>query len=398
MNNSTLQTTEDELDYKKRKKLTLQYVNIAIAGFLISFLPDLYFAIWENVLIAAVGIVIVFAVRVLVKIDYLYLGIGILSFLVNVLVFYYAGKHGRETFTQFFFVPLMMASPFVFTLRNKPLVILNMSFSLLLWIALEIFGYDALQDPGISRELLRIYEYFNMVIVVGVLLFFTFLILRNQHYYQQKSKEVKGLLRNSLEQKNDLLKEMHHRVKNNLQLINSLLIIRESTTQNEELKQFIKETADRITSMAVVHDNLLKIENDEELESDVYLLQIAENLVFAYAKKTTKYPIIAKLEKHKLHMEIMLMLGMIVNEALSNTMKYAYSPQIGGPIHLQFFKKNDGSYCLIVGDDGSGFSKSDQENGDSYGLNLIQTFANQIKGDLETKSDNGVQYKLTFRK
>jgi two-component sensor histidine kinase len=393
---TTIQTTEDELDFSKRKKLTIQYLNIAIAAFIISFLPDLYYAIWDNVLVAAVGIVIIMAIKQIVRVNYLYLGMALLSILINVVVFYYSGKHGRESFTQFFFIPIMMASPFIFTMKKTGLVILNISFSLLLWISLELFGYDKLQDPSIGNELIRIYEYFNMVIVVGVLMFFTFLVLRNQHHYQQKSQEVKMLLRQSLDQKNDLLKEMHHRVKNNLQLINSLLIIKESTTTNKELQQFIKETADRITSMAVVHDNLLRVGNDEELESDIYLKEISENLIFAYSKTPKQYPIEAKLEKHLLHMEKVLMLGLILNEAISNTMKYAYPGKEGGPIYVEFSELEPRRFLFSVADQGKGYSQHDEETNSSYGLNLIKTFARQIHGDLEIDTSNGVRYSLTF--
>jgi two-component sensor histidine kinase len=209
-------------------------------------------------------------------------------------------------------------------------------------------------------------------------------------------KEQEENLEKVIEQKNTLFKELHHRIKNNLQLVSSLLNLKSMSIEDEHLKTFARETDTRIKSISKIHDQLLKLEEIDRLDLKAYLEQLCENLLHTYTLEPSRYEIQYDLVPLKLHIDKALILGLITNEIVSNALKYAYPRDQGGEIYLKLKKKQEG-YLLMVGDHGVGLKSHPTTSGaPSLGLELIRHFCMQIEANLEETTEQGVHYRIEF--
>jgi PAS domain S-box-containing protein len=198
----------------------------------------------------------------------------------------------------------------------------------------------------------------------------------------------------ALDDKNTLFKELHHRIKNNLQLVSSIIHLESRRLNNEVVNRFVKETNSRLLSMAQIHEQLLKIEEVDQLNIATYLESLVKDLMKGYADKETKYKIDLSIPSIQMHIDKVLAIGLIVNEALSNTIKYAYKDAKDGHVEIKMSEKKD-RFHLLIGDSGVGM-KDKQGNKDSLGIQLIFALVKQLDGRCELNTDNGVSYQIEF--
>lgn len=209
-------------------------------------------------------------------------------------------------------------------------------------------------------------------------------------------KEAQRQLEKALKEKNTLFKELHHRIKNNLQLVSSLLIIKSQSTNNVELKNFINETSARIQTMSGIHDQLLKLEEIDQLNTKEYIEELAGHLLERYSTNPKLYNLNLKVENHNLHIDRILTLGLLINEIVSNAIKYAYPQEQGGEISISL-KKNANSFNLLISDFGQGFSSEQlSKENQSLGIWLIELFCLQLKGCLHYNLNHGVEFSVEF--
>ena len=199
-------------------------------------------------------------------------------------------------------------------------------------------------------------------------------------------------LRAALDEKNILFRELHHRIKNNLNMVGSLLSLKSRITKNEELLEFIKETKNRIFSISKTHDQLLKLEELDQLNIREYVIDLIDNVILSYASNPDLYTVKDSIENQKVDVEMILSIGLLTNEIVSNIIKYAYDPKIGGEIIVNFEVRQD-HFLLQIGDRGKGIS---QVNGDSLGLTLIDLLVKQINGTIQRMHSSGVEYSITI--
>jgi two-component sensor histidine kinase len=209
-----------------------------------------------------------------------------------------------------------------------------------------------------------------------------------------KRKAIEEELRKSVKQKELLLKEIHHRVKNNLQIIVSLLRLQISKTKSEKFRKDLETSMNRVSTMAAVHELMYKGENLDSLSIKSYF----ENLIDALFNL---YNVSNKVEK-KINIDISDMdfslersipLGLILNEITCNSFKHALSE--GGEFILELSQEGD-NFILIIGDNGPGL-KPDQ-NDEGLGLSLIEILCDQIDAQLEIQNKpDGLLYKITFQ-
>lgn len=209
-------------------------------------------------------------------------------------------------------------------------------------------------------------------------------------------KEAQRQLEKALKEKNTLFKELHHRIKNNLQLVSSLLIIKSQSTNNVELKNFINETSARIQTMSGIHDQLLKLEEIDQLNTKEYIEELAGHLLERYSTNPQLYNLNLKVENHKLHIDRILTLGLLINEIVSNAIKYAYHQEQGGEISISL-EKNANNFNLLISDFGQGFSSEQlSKENQSLGIRLIELFCLQLKGCLHYNLNHGVEFSVEF--
>ena len=203
----------------------------------------------------------------------------------------------------------------------------------------------------------------------------------------------------SLREKEALVKEVHHRVKNNLQIISSLLSLQANFVKEKKAREKFRESRERVRSMAIIHEMLYISKKFSEVDFAEYLETLVNSLFVTYNISNKKIGL-------KLHIDIIdkffdidsaIPCGLIVNEIISNSFKYAFFKRRSGIISVQLKNSRPKNYCLLIEDDGAGFPKNINLNSASFGLQLINTLAEQIKGEIQFDTGkNGTKYEIVF--
>ncbi len=209
-----------------------------------------------------------------------------------------------------------------------------------------------------------------------------------------KEKTAQENLRKALEMKTLLFQELHHRIKNNLNLISNLMYLKSQATDDPGLQHFVSETNSRILSIAKIHEQLLELEEADQLFTRDYLDDLVKTLIRTYASNEDLYEIDFSVENHRLSVDRILILGLITNEILSNTLKHAYDQETGGKIAVSLYKE-EGNIHYTLGDEGKGMSAA-SSNDKSIGMDLIDMFCKQLGGEIDKDLTKGVKYKITF--
>ena len=219
----------------------------------------------------------------------------------------------------------------------------------------------------------------------------------------------------TLDKKNRFrIREIHHRIKNNLQVISSLLDLQaekfrgKKEIQDLEVLEAFRESQDRVISMALIHEELYKDEGSKGKEFELlnfspYVKELAENLFQTYRLGNTNISLDMDLDENLLfNMDIAVPLGMILNELVSNSLKYAFPSRDKGEIQIKLHRKESEdskstSFILTVSDNGIGIPENlEIENLDSLGMQLVTTLVDQLDGELELKRNNGTEFTITF--
>ncbi|MBK7130988.1 MAG: PAS domain S-box protein [Crocinitomicaceae bacterium] len=208
--------------------------------------------------------------------------------------------------------------------------------------------------------------------------------------------EYEAKLEESVREKEILLKEVHHRVKNNLQVINSILNLQSSYVQDERTLEIINESQNRIRSMSYIHESLYQTKDFSSINFSDYIKNLVQNLVHSYQLFTDKISLEFDLQQVKLALDQAIPCGLILNELVSNSLKYAYPASQKGKIIIGV-KENEGKLQLSVEDFGVGLPENfDIENSDSLGLSLVFTLVDQLDGQLSLKTHGGTKFYITF--
>jgi two-component sensor histidine kinase len=198
-----------------------------------------------------------------------------------------------------------------------------------------------------------------------------------------------------IEEREILLKEVHHRVKNNLQVIVSLLSLQSGSISDNTTREAVKESQSRVKSMALIHQMLYQSDLFTGIDFSQYLNHLMSDLKSMYSRpdKDIQYSVIA--ENIELDIDTAIPLGIITNELASNAYKYAFIGRDRGKIDIRFVRNSESSYLLSLSDSGIGFPKSfNMEKSNTLGLKLVKLLSKQLKGKLEFSLNKGAEFKL----
>jgi PAS domain S-box-containing protein len=204
-------------------------------------------------------------------------------------------------------------------------------------------------------------------------------------------------LKSSLMEKEVLLKEIHHRVKNNMQIISSLLNLQTHHVHDDKIAvDVLKESQNRVKSMAMIHEKLYQSKNFTNIKFDEYIERLISELFYSYNIRKDKIKPSLKVEKVKLNIETAVPCGLIISELISNSLKHAFP---GGEGELNLSLKTIGDkYELIISDNGIGFPKDlDFENTESLGLQLVNSLVKQIDGEITLDKTHGTKFTIVFK-
>lgn len=204
-------------------------------------------------------------------------------------------------------------------------------------------------------------------------------------------------LRQSLDEKELLIRETYHRVKNNLNVISSLLSLQLSEIKDEKSKNYFKETTNRIMSMNMIHEMLHNAENMQILNTGEYINNLVNTLFQNYKTDLQTIILNTDIQDITIDVSIMIPLGLIINELISNALKYAFSNNTGGEltIILKNLAKNKSE--LIIKDTGAGLPENfDIHDATSLGIKIVSLLVRQIDGTIEVSNNNGAEFRIVF--
>lgn len=211
-------------------------------------------------------------------------------------------------------------------------------------------------------------------------------------------KHAEQRLRTALEEKELLLKEVYHRVKNNLQVIDSLLKIESEYVKDERSLAIFRESQNRIKSMALVHQQLYQTNDSNRLPFKGYIRNLAENLYRSYGVSRSRIELHLDIADILLGVDTAIPCGLIVNELISNALKYAFPEGKRGEIYVLMTEKHDDLYLLEVGDNGIGLEADfDFQKLDTLGLRLVDMLVKELHGSLKLHRNGGTMYTISFQ-
>jgi PAS domain S-box-containing protein len=211
-----------------------------------------------------------------------------------------------------------------------------------------------------------------------------------------EQKRMNKNLQTSLTEKEALLKEVHHRVKNNLQLISSLLSLQADRIDDVEVAKLFENSRDRVRSMALVHENLYRAGNFANISMRSHVRNLCEQLASAYGVQKENVRLSIDVEEIELDLDQGVSVGLIINELLSNALKHAFPNGHTGEIIIKF-SAHDERYRLIVRDNGIGLPlESGGATDETLGLQLIHDLVDQLHGSLEIIRSPGAAFDMSF--
>lgn len=212
----------------------------------------------------------------------------------------------------------------------------------------------------------------------------------------RKIRKQNAIVSHALNDKEVLLKEIHHRVKNNLQVVSSLLSLQSNSLTDPNAKEALQEGRNRVKSMALIHRNLYQENDLTTVEAKDYFTELTQNLFSSYNINPDKIKLELDIQDIRLDVDTLIPLGLIVNELISNALKYAFPNHRDGVIKIALYEDKDRLH-LQVRDNGIGFKQDfDMANSHSMGMNLISAFKTKLKAEIEMKSENGSVIDLTI--
>lgn len=208
-------------------------------------------------------------------------------------------------------------------------------------------------------------------------------------------KKVENKLKASLKEKEVLLKEIHHRVKNNLQIISSLLRLQSGYIKDKQALEIFKDSQNRVRAMALIHENLYQTKDLAKIEFSEYIKKLTNNLIRCY--NITNIQINTNIEKLFLKLDMAIPCGLIINELISNAMKHAFKNCEGGEIYVDFITLQAGKYSLSVSDNGVGTTENISSlKKQSLGLELVWNLVEQLEGTIVYNFKLGTSFRITF--
>ena len=210
-------------------------------------------------------------------------------------------------------------------------------------------------------------------------------------------RKAENEIKRSLKVKDMLLKEIHHRVKNNLMVISSLLSLQSSYIKDEASKSVFRDSQNRARSMALIHELLYQSNDLKSINFGSYINKLTNELYSIYVTDSNMIKLDMDIDDVMIDINTAIPLGLIVNELVSNSMKHAFPNNKDGKIDIKL-KLSDGNYSMIISDNGVGFPKDyNIQNSNSLGLKIVNSLTEQIDGEIKIEGINGTTFIINFK-
>jgi two-component sensor histidine kinase len=330
-----------------------------------------------------------------------------ITFITNGIVFFFGNCQGLGAGTFVYYFPLFLANGWLMDFR-KPInsgVLLGIT---MLSVMSLILIPDSLFGLTISKEIQRESFVFNIT-TAAIAMSINTLVIVWMNYRRQQELEIRieerekatSQLSIALKQKEILLAEIHHRVKNNLAIVRGLLNMQMNTTTNEVAKDTLRESVNRVSTMALIHQKLYTRENPDQIDFGKYVLELVREISSSYNPQFTKLlEVNTDVKDITLNLNRAVPCGLILNEFLSNAFKHAFKQGQRGIIDIMISHDPEkrGYVNMIVTDNGNGIPEGfNPETSSTLGISIVQSLSEQLDGHFTFgSSHNGTQMKVNF--
>lgn len=296
-------------------------------------------------------------------------------------------KMGLDSYVIVYFFPLMFTLIQLIGKKEtiRHLIILSLFCLVTVLIILVGFHFNWLLEPNEKSSFTLMV--FNILLSITASTLYALMIMFDSIKQQEVIKKI-------LHEKEILLSEVFHRVKNNMNIITSLLNLKKMTSTEEETKFALDDCKNRVYSMALVHENIYSSESNIGLNFKEYIENLVREIAYSFGGETM-YEIQFDLEDLKLDLNTSIPCGLIINELITNSFKYARTADQPLILEIELKQKDKRTY-LRIKDNGPGIPEDVLNESNSLGLELIQSLSEQINGEMKTTSSNGFQYELSF--
>jgi two-component sensor histidine kinase len=211
-------------------------------------------------------------------------------------------------------------------------------------------------------------------------------------------KGVENDLKASLHEKETMLREVHHRARNNMQVIMSLLNLQSRYMNNPEIQEFFKESQERVRAMVLIHEMLCNSSNEAQIDFNEYCRSLVGALISAYSPNQSKVQVEMRISRVIVSLETAVPCGLIIHELVSNSLKHGFPDGRTGTITIDFDRNEAGLCSLVVGDNGIGLPNGlNREIPGTLGLSLVNTLTKQLQGSVEFTGTSGTVCKISFK-
>jgi two-component system, sensor histidine kinase PdtaS len=234
--------------------------------------------------------------------------------------------------------------------------------------------------------------------IASILLGVIFYLYRGKRQQAAELAQQNALIKKAYSEKDLLLREIHHRVKNNLQVVSSLLRLQSRHIKDVQAQEALQEGRNRVHSMALIHQYLYRDEDVTRISAEEYIQKLATTLYKSYQVSDKRIQFKTEIEPIKLDVDTAIPIGLILNELITNVLKHAFRPEQEGNLEVKLLRGGNESINLWVSDNGIGFKNQTMTaNKDSFGWSLIEMFTEKLHGQLNISNGIGTTVHLQFK-
>ncbi|MFO0356856.1 MAG: sensor histidine kinase [Sphingobacteriaceae bacterium] len=394
-----------EIDFYQQREVKIlnSLALVIIFGLLVGatnifFLHELYPAVAESLIaISSMFIIVLNWKRQYELAAYVYVVV------INLTLFFVSQYYEDVTGTYLYYFPVIFCIAILHNpIKKNSRTFAFFSITLISFLATRIINIPFLSGTHFTTEqnnLLLLYNIYFCVILTIALVYY-FIRMLNKQYFElaelvQKTKNDQLVISNSLREKEILLKEVQHRVKNNLAVIMALFNFQKESSTNEETKIALTEARNRVLSIAMVHEQLYKKDNFSKIHLDKYIPELIQEVLRSHPLHSHAN-IKKELESIDLDITKTIPVGLIINEIVTNSLKHGFKNSNNTPEIAVKLRSSNGWIYIDIKDNGTGFPEKIEKNQNSLGISLMESLTEQIDGKIELTSDSGALVKLSF--
>lgn len=323
---------------------------------------------------------------------------------INFTVFIINQQYQVSVESHLYYFPIIFCVALIHNpLKSNKRTIFFFAITLLSFAGAKILSISFLKLTDITEEDAKVLFFYNSFLTIIITIVVVFLVVKLINRQNNESitllkmeQEAQIKISQSLKEKEVLLAEIQHRVKNNLAIITGLLNLQTEKAPCEVSKQLMVDSRNRVMSMAMVHNRLYKKDNLSNINLKPYLYELVKELASSFPAKTPAIEILDDMVEVVVEITTAVPIGLIINEAITNSLKHAFDDTVSKPFIKIKMEVVFDKVQIILSDNGLGFPANKNANDNALGLSLIQSLAEQIDADASYSNEGGAVIKLLF--